>query len=381
MSYRPQQVKPKDGFYAQTKVYYDGSHYIAIPHTERPYRPRRKSVDEIITVNVNAPPISEDVADDSEPLLAGILNADKADEPSLQSSDNEAQQNSAPAEEVDALIGVPIEENNNTPPHMPQLSEKKTTKKQFFEGLYKEYLFLKRRERRTKIIEAMRPYFDNEERTALYVDTNLDRKRRNLIARRIRLTRKANLQNFNYFVTFTYDSALHTEDSFRKKLKNTLGHFCSRKSWRYIGVWERSPEKKRLHFHGVFDIPDGTMPGILYEKSDYSFNKHRRLITVQNTYFNDRFGRCDFEKIEGYGKLGEALAYIMKYIEKSGEKIVYSKGLPQFFISDIMTEDVVCNIGMEDSKLLLYDDFRCWDEGVLVGTVGADTIKQLRKSN
>lgn len=182
-------------------------------------------------------------------------------------------------------------------------------------------------------------------------------------------------------ITFTYDSALHTEDSFRKKLKNTLGHFCSRKSWRYIGVWEHSPEKKRLHFHGVFDIPDGTMPGILYEKSDYSFNKHRRLITVQNTYFNDRFGRCDFEKIEGYGKLGEALAYIMKYIEKSGEKIVYSKGLPQFFISDIITEDVVCNIGMEDSKLLLYDDFRCWDEGVLVGTVGADTIKQLRKSN
>ena len=146
-------------------------------------------------------------------------------------------------------------------------------------------------------------------------------------------------------------------------------------------MWERSPEKKRLHFHGVLDIPDGTMPGLLYEKSDYSFNKHRRLITVQNTYFNDRFGRCDFEKIEGYGKLGEALAYIMKYIEKSGEKIVYSKGLPQFFISDIMEDDVVCNIGMEDSKLLLYDDFRCWDEGVLVGTVGADTIKQLRKSN
>lgn len=365
MAYRQQPPKPVGGFYPQTKVYNDGSHYIAIPHTERPYRPRKKPVEEVITVNANSPPISEDVADIQSDVEREISE----------------QENSAPAEKADALIGAP---NDDCPQNIVELTKKteiKITKKQLFEQLYKEYIFLKRRERREKIIKAMRTYFEDEERTALYVDNNLDRKRRNLIARRIRLTRKANLQNFNYFVTFTYDNALHTEDSFKKKLKNTLGHFCFRKSWRYIGVWERSPEKKRLHFHGVFDIPDGTMPGLLYEKSDYSFNKHRRLVTVQNTYFNDRFGRCDFEKIEGYGKLGEALAYIMKYIEKSGEKIVYSKGLPQFFISDIMTEDVVCNIGMEDSKLLLYDDFRCWDEGVLVGTVGADTIKQLRKSN
>lgn len=371
MSYRPQQVKPKGGFYAQTKVYFDGSHYIAIPHTERPYRPCRKTVDEEITVNANVPPTAEEVIDDPPDVEREISE----------------QENSAPADKADALIDVQnssltsVDDGQPEPQLRYTAAATRCTKKQLFEELYKENLFLKRRERRAKIIEAMRPYFDDEERTELYVDTNLDRKRRNLIARRIRLTRKANLQNFNYFVTFTYDNALHTEDSFKKKLKNTLGHFCSRKSWRYIGVWERSPEKKRLHFHGVFDIPDGTMPGILYEKSDYSFNKHRRLITVQNTYFNDRFGRCDFEKIEGYGKLGEALAYIMKYIEKSGEKIVYSKGLPQFFISDIMTEDVVCNIGMEDSKLLLYDDFSCWDEGVFIGTVGADTIKQLRKSN
>lgn len=179
MSYRPQQVKPKGGFYAQTKVYFDGSHYIAIPHTERPYRPRRKFVDEVITVNANAPPTDEEVIDDLPDVEREISE----------------QENSAPADKADALIGVQKEENNATPPNMPQLSEIKITKKQLFEELYKENLFLKRRERRAKIIEAMRPYFDDEERTELYVETNLDRKRRNLIARRIRLTRKANLQN------------------------------------------------------------------------------------------------------------------------------------------------------------------------------------------
>jgi len=32
---------------------------------------------------------------------------------------------------------------------------------------------------------------------------------------------------------------------------------------------------------------------------------------------------------------------MVKYIEKTGEKIVYSRGLPQFFISDVMDEDIV----------------------------------------
>ena len=45
-----------------------------------------------------------------------------------------------------------------------------------------------------------------------------------------------------------------------------------------------------------------------------------------------------------------------EYMEKTGEKMVYSKGLPQFFISDIMDEDIVCPIGLEDKKLLLFDD-------------------------
>jgi hypothetical protein len=76
-----------------------------------------------------------------------------------------------------------------------------------------------------------------------------------------------------------------------------------------------------------------------------------------------------------------AIAYLLKYIEKSGEKIVYSRGLPQFFISDILEDDVVCKIGLEDKKLLLFDNFSCFDEGCYVGPVCTETIKQLRKSN
>jgi len=148
-----------------------------------------------------------------------------------------------------------------------------------------------------------------------------------------------------------------------------------------MGVWERSPEKKRLHFHGLFYIPDGTIPGGFDEREDYSFSAHRRQKINENTYFAYRFGRNDFERIEDKTLLGNAMAYLMKYIEKTGERIIYSKGLPQYFVSDILDEDIVCPFGLEDRKLLLYDDFTCLDEGEILGAVNKETISKMPKSN
>lgn len=156
---------------------------------------------------------------------------------------------------------------------------------------------------------------------------------------------------------------------------------CHRKGWKYVGVWERSPEKQRLHFHGLFYIPSGSMPGRLIEVLDYSPVKKKVQRTIQNTYFNEHFGRSDFEEVEDRTLLGNAIAYILKYIEKTDEKIVYSKGLPQYFHSDILDEDVVCRIGQEEKKLLLYDDFLCLNYGEVMGKVSKKTIERMRKSN
>lgn len=79
-----QEAKPKGGFYPESKVYFDGSHYIAIPHTERPCRPRRKPIEEVITVK-------EDGDEEGNPASG---------------NGEETQNNSAPAEKADALMGV-----------------------------------------------------------------------------------------------------------------------------------------------------------------------------------------------------------------------------------------------------------------------------------
>jgi hypothetical protein len=101
----------------------------------------------------------------------------------------------------------------------------------------------------------------------------------------------------------------------------------------------------------------------------------------QSQQFALKYGRNSFEDIFDRQGLGEAIAYISKYIEKSGERIVFSKNLPEYFISDIWEEDVVCNIGLEDKKLLLFDDFTCWDEGVYMGIVSPETIALMPKAN
>ena len=105
----------------------------------------------------------------------------------------------------------------------------------------------------------------------------MERKKRNMIVRRTRLARKINLGTWNYFCTFTYDSSKHTEETFRKKLKNALSLFSSRKNWMYMGVWEKSPKNHRLHFHGLFNIPEGTevFPCFLCEGDAYTVKVER----------------------------------------------------------------------------------------------------------
>ena len=297
--------------YTKCKIYSDGSHYIAIPH--KPQRPRPKKGAKVKKETPDLEEIDDDEAEDCP--------FDKPAQP-VQMSLFEGEKQVDELEKVER-VGQEIEQTCN---ENEDNAESKPSRKDIFEALYKKYIFTDKRKRKREIIRGLLPYSKDYEAAKLFTELNLRRKRNNLIARRIRMTRKANLQEFNCFVTITYNSAIHTEDSFRNKLRTTLSHFCDRKGWRYMGVWERSPEKMRLHFHGIFYIPDGTLSGEMEDINSFNFTTRRRQITKQNSFFAKRFGRNDFEKIEDKNRLGDALAYIMKYIEKSGEKIVYSRG-------------------------------------------------------
>ena len=286
--------------YPKSKVYFDGSHYIAIPHIEQPWKSKKREVKK----------------DKNEEKVKEIL---------------ESKKNKVKNEKI----------------------------KEAVEEIDKE---VKDIEKSKEIVKKV-----------------LNKEKRNRIVRLTRLYRKVNLQQWTHFCTFTYDSEKLNEEEFKKKLLNCLRHLSSRKDWKYIGVWERSPINNRLHFHGIFVIPK--MIGEIIETKDYSTKTHKMQITYQNTFFLERFGRNDFREIENNSLVYQAVSYILKYIRKTGEKVIYSKHLQTYFVSDILEKDVVCKIGQEDRKLLLFDDFLCIDEGVVMGKVSPEVIKEMPKSN
>ena len=185
--------------YNNAKVYFDGNHYIAIPHTSQQWKKRK---------NFNKP--NNQVLNDTKETEKNIPTATVA---------------------LDQL----------------------------FESLYKENLNKKHRERKKEITNEMKLYFQNEEQLKDFVEKNLERKLRNLIERRKRFVRKVYLQEWSYFCTFTYDNKKHNEDSFKTKLSNALKHLSNRKGWKYTGVWERSPKNNRLHFHALIYIPNNDL--------------------------------------------------------------------------------------------------------------------------
>ena len=333
--------------YSQVKVYSDGSHYIGIPYIPDPRaKNRRPRHEEVIEV--------KEPVDDKETVIDNEQHTAVEMEQTAQNPDNVQEKSASPV-------------------------VRQMTRKGLFDELYQQTFGMKKREQKSYIVKQMLPYFEDGLSCRAFVEQNFERKHRNMICRRTRLWRKINHQRFNYFVTFTYADDKMTEEEFAKKLLNTLYHFSNRKGWLYIGAWERGGETNRLHFHGLFYIPEGTISGEMEILRDFDTRKKRMQTVQQNTFFAKRFGRNEFRPINHISEMPQAVQYLVKYIEKSGGKLIYSRGLYQYFVTDIMDEDIVCPYGLEDRKILLFDSFGCWVAGEYIGQVSPEVIALLPK--
>lgn len=190
-----------------------------------------------------------------------------------------------------------------------------------------------------------------------FVAEKIIRKYKNLCNRKKRFRRKAYLNKWNFFVTITYDDRKHDEQSFRKKLRRCLSNLHTRRGWKYMGVFEHAPETHRLHFHAIMYIPDGEMIGNVAELRDYSTAQGQMQITHSNTFFADSFGRNDFEQLnEQELRYGGTINYLLKYISKTGERIVYSRGIPTEICMKVKDKDIATSMEDYVTKYLLFDD-------------------------
>ena len=194
--------------YRSAKIYNDGSHYIAIPQTNNSTKQKKNPIK---------------IACTGKKLQTATNKTDKT------------------ATEI-------------------------LTPKERFEKIYRENNGKRKAEKIEILTKKLKQDFKTEEQPREFIERNIERLQRNKIVRKTRLAREINLNEWNFFCTFTYSDEKHTEDSFRKGLSEVLKRMVHRKGWKYIGVWERGGETNRLHFHGIFYIPESGMPGELLKK-------------------------------------------------------------------------------------------------------------------
>ncbi|MDR2828810.1 MAG: hypothetical protein LBV51_05265 [Acholeplasmatales bacterium] len=194
----------------------------------------------------------------------------------------------------------------------------------------------------------------------LFIKNNILRVKKNFYSRKKRFYNKGYSNNFNYFVTLTYDDNKHTEESFISKLKKKLANYHTLYGWLYMGVFEKSPTG-RTHFHGIFYIPNDTNLELVEEKH-YSFSKSKREKVLFDKKLKNIFGTNDFKAITKEDLLkGNTLTYIIKYINKSGERVLYSRGLNTFIFLEVKDNTVIelviiGNFSDDNFKYIIFKD-------------------------
>lgn len=213
---------------------------------------------------------------------------------------------------------------------------------------------------------GMEDSFPDESDLEKYVSENVDRKIRNIWKREKRFRRKAYLNRWNYFVTFTYSDLKHTEDSFRKKLRKCLSNLHTRRGWCFQGVAEHGKETGRLHYHFLVYVPEGEMIGEIFERKEYSKREGKMKITHPNDFFERKFGKSDFEELsEMEIRNGNAINYLLKYLRKTDERVIYSRGTPMEICKRLDENAFVAEIENDYvQKFVVFDNVISWERDI-----------------
>ena len=132
-----------------------------------------------------------------------------------------------------------------------------------------------------------------------------------------------------------------------------------------MGVFEYGEANGSIHFHALIYVPENEMIGELVEKREYSKKRGEVRTRYGNTYFDEYFGISDFQEVNPILlKRGGTSRYLVKYITKTGEKIVYSRGIPSEICKELSDNDVVGTYLDFVTKYVLWDDVIDWERDV-----------------
>ena len=188
-----------------------------------------------------------------------------------------------------------------------------------------------------------------------------------------RAERKAYLLNANYFATFTYDSKKTTEKEFTRSLKKALENMTYRFGWVFMGVPELGEQGQRKHYHFLIRVPSkAAFPMQNYAKLQYS-TKRRKWESFTCNQFFDKFGNNTFEALDpGSREYAARVGYILKYLQKSNARIIYSRNIPSEEVRVVRTEKDVQLVKYSHGKVYILFS---WS---MNNNQGNDATKQMK---
>ena len=176
--------------YGETKVYFDGSHYVAIPHTETPrkrgrYDRRPKKITSAkqdgLTVRVDVE--KQFIECEPEERVFDAISTVKHELSDRKRGANPPMQYELLDRNGNAILPkedeLPDRNGNagSTKEHelSDRVPDRKPTEKEVFNQLYAEHINLPIKERRKQILEEMKSCFEDERTAELFVDANMTR--------------------------------------------------------------------------------------------------------------------------------------------------------------------------------------------------------------
>ena len=133
-----------------------------------------------------------------------------------------------------------------------------------------------------------------------------------------------------------------------------------------MGVFEYGELNGSIHFHALIYIPEGEMIGALVKKREYSTKRGERRTRYANTFFDEYFVISDFQEMNPVLlKRGGTLRYLVKYLTKTGNKAVYSRGLPSEICKELSDNDIVGTYLDFETKYVLWDDVIDWERDIM----------------
>ena len=132
-----------------------------------------------------------------------------------------------------------------------------------------------------------------------------------------------------------------------------------------MGVFEYGELNGSVHFHALIYVPEREMIGELVKKREYSTKRGERRTRYGNNFFDEHFGISDFREVNPILlKRGGTLRYLVKYITKTGEKAVYSRGTPAEICKELSDNDIVGTYFKFVIKYVLWDDVLDWERDI-----------------